>query len=210
MVKKVEVFGALCTNAYFYIDEKSGHGFLIDAAAEADKLAAEAAKNHWTIEKILLTHGHFDHIGAVAELSRKFNAPYLAHREAAKYLLDPQWNLSAWSSAPIILPDAVYLDDGAIITLAAAPSVELQVLHTPGHTLDGIVMYDAAAQTAFVGDTVFKDAVGRTDLFGGDAAQLAASIKNKILPLPDVVKLYSGHTEATTVGAVRQYFSRLG
>lgn len=187
------------TNAYFYIDEQTKHGFLIDPAADGAKLQKIIEEQGWEIEKMLITHGHFDHIGAVEYLHKNLNIPYFAHREAVKYLPNFQWNLSDWGNERIILNEADYLNEGDEITLEADNEVKLKVIYTPGHTLDGVTYYDDKEGIAFVGDSIFKDSEGRTDLYGGDWAELQNSIKNKILTLPDEVILYSGHSEPTTV-----------
>lgn len=199
IVKQVPVAGMIETNSYFYIDEASKHGFLIDAGAEADKLLHLIEENNWIIEKILITHGHFDHIGAVEEISKSLNIPYLAHQNSTQYLPNPAFNLSAFFGSDIVLDNAQCFADDAIITLEAAPQVVLKAIHTPGHTQDAVMYYDAANALAFVGDTVFLGSVGRTDIPGGNFEQLMQTIENKIFTLPDNTVLYSGHTPPTTV-----------
>ncbi len=204
IVKQVPVHGVITTNSYFYIDEGTKHGFLIDAGAEADTLLQVIKSNGWTIEKILITHGHFDHIGAVEHIAKELNIPYLAHRNGSLYLSDPIYNLSRFFESDIILNNAEYADEGDEITLKAAPSVKLRVIHTPGHTRDGVVYYDANNAKAFVGDTIFKHSIGRTDIPGGDFKQLMQTIENKIFTLPDETILYSGHSAPTSVGAEKR------
>ncbi len=201
MVKCVEIDDIITTNSYFYIDEKSKSGWLLDPAGKADKLLEIIRQNAWKIEKILLTHGHFDHIGAVAQISQALQIPYVAQTEALNYLTDPQMNLSAMCGREIILPNAEYVADGEVICLAAAPETRLQVIHTPGHTQDSTVFYDAAGGVAFVGDTIFKGSIGATHFPGGDEEQIRRSIKQKILTLPENTVLYSGHTPPTSVAA---------
>lgn len=199
IVKTVPVTQYLTTNTYFYIDEKSGHGWIIDPAAEADKLLQIILENNWNIESILLTHGHFDHIGAVQKIADTLQIPYLINHNGTQYLSNPQFNLSAMTPEPIILKQAQYLKDNDIITLSANPEICLQVISTPGHTLDGAIYYDKSNSLAFVGDTIFKDSYGATHFPGGDFAQLMSSIKNKILTLPEETRLYPGHEAATSV-----------
>lgn len=201
IIKTIPVTGIIETNAYFYIDEKSKHGFLIDAGAEADRLLRLIADNNWIIEKILITHGHFDHIGAVEKIAATLGIPYLAHRNGKDYLPVPTYNLSAFFGGDIVLNNAEYIDEGAEISLSTAPDVKLKVLHTPGHTQDAVAYYNAADATAFVGDTIFKNSVGRTDIPGGDYRQLLKSIQDKIFTLPVATTLYSGHSGPTTVSA---------
>ena len=201
IVKQVPVRDIIETNAYFYIDEKSKHGFLIDPGAEAEKLLKIIKDNGWTIEKLLITHGHFDHIGAVEKIAQTLHIPYLAHENGREYLPNPTYNLSAFFGDDIVLNNAEYLQDGAEITLDAAPNVKLKVIHTPGHTQDGVVYYDESNSLAFVGDTIFKHGIGRTDIPGGDYNQLQQSICNKIFTFLNNTILYSGHSEPTTVSA---------
>lgn len=199
IVEQVPLCDILTTNAYFYIDENTNHGFLVDPAAEPDKLLKMIKENGWTIEKILITHGHFDHIGAVANLADILDIPYYIHIHGKEYLMDPQMNLSSFFEQNITLSQAKYLQDGDEIPLSSAPDIKLKVIHTPGHTSDSVVYYDLDNNVAFVGDTIFKDSEGRTDLPGGNYVQLRNSINKKILSLPDITVLYSGHTEKTTI-----------
>ena len=206
LIKKIELTDVLTTNAYFYIDEKSQSGFLIDPACEAEKLLQIIKDNNWHIEKMLITHGHFDHIGAVEQLHKTLNIPYFIHEKGADYLTDGMLNLSLMCNRQIILPEGNFLADGDEIKLKANPSVNLKVIYTPGHTQDGVVFYDEINKVAFVGDTIFKDSIGATHFPGGDLAQLQQSIKQRIFTLPDDVVLYSGHTDPTTVGQEKQNY----
>ncbi len=201
IVDAVPVSDFIQTNAYFYIDEQTKHGFLIDPGAEAEKLLNIINQNGWIIEKILITHGHFDHIGGVEKIHQKLNIPYYAHKNGKTYLTDASYNLSAFFMNEIKLNNAQYLDEGQDIVLEANPSVKLRVIYTPGHTQDAVIYYDADNKTAFVGDTIFKNSVGRTDIPGGNERQLYQSIREKIFTLPDDTVLYSGHSAPTTVGA---------
>ena len=206
IVKQVTVSDVIETNVYFYIDEKTKHGFLIDPAAQADELLHLVKENGWTIEKMLITHGHFDHIGAVATLLNQLDIPYVAHQNGREYLTDGRLNLGDYCSRTFNLTDAEYVNDGDEIKLNADPSVVLKVIHSPGHTPDSVLYYDATNKTAFVGDTIFKDSMGATHFPGGDFAQLQQSIRQKVLTLPDDTVLYSGHSEPTTVGYEKRNF----
>ena len=187
------------TNSYFYIDEKTNHCFIVDPGAEADRLIQIIGEKNYIPEKILITHGHFDHIGAVEKLHDHFGIPYLIHAAGENYLKNIYHNLSGYYGLNIILNDAEYLRDSDIISLSTDPEAKLKLIHTPGHTADSSIYYDEKNKIAFVGDTIFKNSVGRTDLPGGDQYQLSDSILNKIFRLPDETILYSGHTEKTDV-----------
>ena len=200
MIECVTVGDMIPTHSYFYIDDASKHGFLIDAGAEGGRLAAHATERGWTIERLLLTHCHFDHIGGVDDFRARIPCPVCAAAESPRYCSDPNWNLSTWGGAPVTLTDVETFADGAHITLAANPALSLEVRYTPGHTTDSCIFYSAHDGIAFVGDTIFFASVGRTDFPGGDTAALWESIRTQIFTLPPDTVLYSGHTEPTTVG----------
>lgn len=203
-VYPISVYDVIETNTYFYIDKTNNHGFLIDPAAEADKLIKLINDNNWIIEKILITHGHFDHIGAVETIHQKLGIPYFIHKDGKDYLHNPNLNLSSMINKNIILNNAQLLEDGYVLFLNN--KAIFNVIHTPGHTPDSIVFYDKQNNIAFVGDTIFKNSIGRTDFPGGNSTQLKNSIETKLLTLPSNTILYSGHTEPTTVEAEQKNF----
>ena len=188
------------TNAYFYIDEDTRHGVLIDPGAEADRLLEVMEEQKFCLEAILLTHGHFDHIGAAEELQKRLHIPVIMHENGKEYVQNPEWNLTAAFGEDFILEDITCLKDGDMVEFPQAPSLHLKLIHTPGHTTDGCIYYDEARHVAFVGDTIFAGSFGRTDFYGGDEGVLFRSIRDKILTLPEETVLLSGHSEETTVG----------
>ncbi len=199
MIQRMLVRDVFDTFAYFYIDEQTKHGFLIDPGANAAQILAVIAQNGWTIEKILLTHGHFDHTGAVEEVSTALGVPYLIHQNGAEYLMNTELNLSAYCQRHVVLRQAQYVAEGEVIALEANPNFSLKVEHTPGHTPDSVVFYNEKDGVAFVGDTIFCGNVGSTQYPGGNRAQLNSSIA-RIFQMPEDVQLLSGHSEPTTVG----------
>lgn len=199
MITGVTVKGYFEENCYFYIDDRTKHGFLIDPGAQAEGLLRMIRKEGWIIEKILLTHGHFDHTGAVNELCKILQIPVYAYENADMYLLDTRMNLSAACGEHVIVPDARYLRDGESITLEADPEFLLQVIHTPGHTPDSVIYYAPADTAAFVGDTIFKGSIGNWQYPGGNPEDLQKSIIRRIFSLPEETVLYSGHSGPTTV-----------
>ena len=208
MIECMTVGDMIPTNSYFYIDDTTQHGFLIDAGAEGARLAAYAEKHGWTIERLLLTHCHFDHIGGAAEFSTRTGAPIYAAEDSPRYYSDPRWNLSLWGGGSVTLSDVTTFADREVITLAANPDVALEVRCTPGHTTDSCIFYSARDSVAFVGDTIFLASVGRTDFPGGDEQTLWNSIAREVFTLPPETVLYSGHTEPTTVGAEMARYRR--
>ena len=193
-------------NCFFFIDDETKHGFLIDPGAMAKGLLALIRREGWVIEKILLTHGHFDHTGAVEEVRRALNVPVLAHERADEYLLDVRKNLSALCGPPVLVRNVQYLRDGDVVALDANPACRMQVRYTPGHTTDSVVYYAERKKAAFVGDTIFKGCIGNYQYPGGNLKDLQRSIIERIFTLPEETVLCSGHSEQTTVGAEKRRY----
>lgn len=204
MIKELTVQGVFAENCYFYIDDTTKSGFLIDPGAQAGLIYDAVIRNGWTIEKILLTHGHFDHLGAAELLREKLIAPIYVYPSDAKYLTDPYLNLSGNSGRPIIVPHYEELYDGEIIRLKAHSAFYLKVIHTPGHTPGSVTYYSPNDHAAFVGDTLYEHGPGLTNFPGGNRRELEESIVNKILTLPDDTILLSGHSSPITVREERR------
>ena len=185
--------GVIPVMAYYHLDPDTGRGWVIDPGGEAPRLEDLFRQRHWQPEGILLTHGHFDHIGAADALRRAWGVQVYIHRAGQALLEDPMLNLSRVFGEPFTLEGAELLEEGD------CPG-GLEVLHTPGHTPDSCVFVDRENRLAFVGDTIFRGTVGATHFPGGDEAALFRSIREKILTLPEDFRLYSGHSLPTTVG----------
>ena len=206
MIAQVPVIAHFVENCFFYVDDTTKHGFIIDPGAQAEKLLGMIREKGWIIEKILLTHGHFDHIGAVNEIRSALKIPVLAYKSDDDYLRDPEWNLSPSFGLSIIIENTESIKDGQIIHLDADPAFSLKVIYTPGHTTDSVIYYSERDRAAFVGDTIFKDSIGNYQLPGGNFAAIQKSIMERIFTLPDDTVLYSGHTEQTTVGTEKRKY----
>lgn len=206
MIAQVPVIAHFVENCFFYVDDTTKHGFIIDPGAQAEKLLGMIREKGWIIEKILLTHGHFDHIGAVNEIRSALKIPVLAYKSDDDYLRDPEWNLSPSFGLSIIIENTESVKDGQIICLDADPAFSLKVIYTPGHTTDSVIYYSQRDHAAFVGDTIFKDSIGNYQLPGGNFAAIQKSIMERIFTLPDDTVLYSGHTEQTTVGTEKRKY----
>ena len=201
-VHRATLWSVLGVNSYFVIDEETRHGFAVDPGGMPERLLGAVRDQGWVIEKILLTHGHFDHIGAVDALRSALGIPVMIHEKGPKYLLDPEWNLSAGhGSSGIVVEGAETFREGDRIALASDPEKYLSVLHTPGHTEDGCTFYCASDGFALTGDTIFRGTYGAVHFPGGDEETLLRSIREKILSLPDDTVLYPGHNSETTVAA---------
>ena len=151
---------------------------------------------------ILLTHGHFDHILGVKELQAATGAKTYLLKEEVSLSSDPEKNLSGWSGTQVSLLPDVEVSDGEVLTLA---SITFKVLATPGHTDGSCCYYIEEDGVVFCGDTVFLESVGRTDFPTGSGSKLLNSVREKIFTLPDDVKLYPGHGDATSVEHEKKY-----
>ena len=134
MIRELQVQGVFAENTYFFIDEHSKAGFLIDPGAQAGVIYDTIVRNGWTIEKILLTHGHFDHFGAAGILRERLVAPIYIYTPDARYLTDPYLNLSANTGESLTVPHYEEVYDGEIIRLKHNSEFYLKVIATPGHT----------------------------------------------------------------------------
>ena len=198
-IYRIPVKGYFEVNCYFLIDEDTGHGFLIDPGAQGSELVRIIKQKVWSIEKILLTHGHFDHTGGIEAIRREMDIPVYIHEKGAAYLENTQLNLSAYCGERVVVRNAHYFQDGAAFSLEGCSAPILTAIHTPGHTPDSTTFYDADDGVAFVGDTIFKGSIGSDQYPGGNRVQLISSIKNRIFTLPEGTILYSGHSEPTAV-----------
>ena len=189
------VLGDLGTNCYIIGDPDSKEAFVIDpddGPAVVDTLQERGL----TCIGILLTHGHSDHIHGVQTLMDTYGAPVYIHERDLPCLYDPQVNLSALHGRPVTITGGTIktVKDGQHI---GSGKMDFQVLETPGHTVGGVCYYMSPA--VFVGDTLFRESVGRTDFPGGDFEALVQSIRTKLFTLPDQTMAYPGHGPETQI-----------
>ncbi|MDA3731496.1 MBL fold metallo-hydrolase [Niameybacter massiliensis] len=198
---KIEVLsvGALAEQTYFIIDEATKKAFIVDPGDDAAIINQKIDQEELKVEKIILTHGHFDHIGAVEEVRHHTGCKVVIHEEGKRYLEDVAYNLSTMLGGALTLQADEYVQHGDIITLDGT-DISFKVLHAPGHTKDGVAFYSEKYKVAFVGDIIFRGSIGRTDFLGGNSVDLIKSIREQIFTLDKEVVLYPGHGPATTVG----------
>ena len=197
---KVEVLevGPYFTNCYLVSDEK--HALLIDPGDDSLRIEQLIEKSNVDIENIILTHGHIDHIAALAHIKEITGAPVLIHPEDAEMLTDAKANLSAFHSTAFIAETADgFLNEGDTIEVGR---FQFRVLHTPGHSPGGISLVTEGI--VFTGDALFWGSIGRTDFPNGNHETLIRSIKTRLLTLPDDTIVYSGHGPKTTIGHERK------
>jgi hydroxyacylglutathione hydrolase len=188
--------GPLAVNAYLVEHVATRKAVVFDPGDDGEMILDEIARRGLTVTKILLTHGHFDHVGAVGLLREKTGAPVHIHPgDADRMAGASRQGMLFGLSIPDPPPPDVLVEEGNTVGFE---DQEFLVAHTPGHT-PGCVSY-LVGKMAFVGDLIFAGSIGRTDLPGGNHGQLIESVRKKIFPLPDDTVLFPGHGPATTVG----------
>lgn len=206
MIVKLELFGYMDVNCWYYGDDETKCGYLIDPGADGERIYRIIKENGWIIEKILLTHGHFDHIGGIPKLKQYLDIPVYIHENGAKLLKDPMTNLSGWwTDEKIVVNEFKLLSDGDTVNIYSG-KLPLKVIHTPGHTFDSCIYYNKDKGIAFTGDTIFKGTIGRYDLPTSNRNELFGNIINKVLKLPENTVLYPGHGDETTVKAEKRHY----
>lgn len=191
------------TNCYLCKNETTGEGFIVDPGGNGLKISMNIEKMEMKPTAILLTHGHFDHIGAVDELRKKYEIKVYACKEEANLMLDSRKNLSNFFGEPLVVRTDELLVDRQHIEVAG---FDIKFIHTPGHTPGGGCYYIEDEEVLFSGDTLFCASYGRTDFPGGSEAELFRSIREKLLVLPDDTEVFPGHNESTTIQSEKVYY----
>ncbi|MCF8001222.1 MAG: MBL fold metallo-hydrolase [Halanaerobiales bacterium] len=194
-----ETVGVNFTNCYL-IGKRDSSAIVIDPGDEIDKIMDMVNEYNVKVEKIINTHGHFDHISANQELKEKTGAEIYIHEQDSEALINPSKNLSSHLGQNNLVKlnkaDNI-INEGDIITIE---DYKFEVFHTPGHSPGSICLYDENKKILISGDTIFSMGVGRTDFPGCSQQELINSIENKILTLPEDVKVYPGHGQTTRLG----------
>ena len=194
--------GMLETNCYFGYDAQTGGTFIVDPADDAEAIKGWCLANGKRPEAILLTHGHFDHIMAADALRREFSVPVYAAEAEKPVLENAQYNLSAMWHRPVTLKADQSLKDGQILSLAG---FSIKVISTPGHTAGGLCYYLEKERVLFSGDTLFAGSYGRVDFPTSSMAEMARSVRERLLTLPEDTIVYPGHGESTDIRSEKKY-----
>ena len=177
---------------------------IVDPGGNLSRITAAIEKNGLTPERILVTHGHIDHAGGVAELAEQLSVPVEGpQREDAFWIegMPAQSKVYGFPGVRAFTPDR-WLEQDDVVRFG---NVELKVLHCPGHTPGHVVFFNEPGRLALVGDVLFKGSIGRTDFPKGDFDTLIASIHGKLWPLGDDVAFISGHGPMSTIGYERRH-----
>lgn len=199
--------GSMClgyvqTNCYFVYDEDKKEALVFDPPTDGEGIYTKLKENGITVAAILLTHGHFDHIMGVNELKAAADVKVYASKYEENVLKSGKLNMSnQFGTAYIVTPDFL-LDDNETVEIAG---IKVKMISTPGHTEGSCCYLIEDADYLIAGDTLFSGSCGRTDLPTGSGGTLDRSLKEKLMRLPDEIKVYPGHGESTTIGYERKY-----
>jgi len=195
--------GGYQTNCYILSVEK--RAVIVDPGDDANKIVAYLETNGLVPEAVLITHGHFDHLGALEQIQEKYPVDVYIHQDEKGCLTNPELNLSHQPGRGGIsikdLSRLQVIEEEGVIELLGE---KIQTLHVPGHTVGSVVFYVLEAGFAIVGDVLFKSSIGRTDFPNGNHDQLIAGIKSKLMTLPEETIVYTGHGEATLIGTEKR------
>ncbi len=203
IIHEVLPVGMLGCNCSVLGDETTRKAIVIDPGDDVSDIIAILERNRLTVTMIVITHAHIDHIGGAEKLRTHTGAPVYMH-EADKMLSDRLDMQASWLG--VETPKDPGIDkparEGDIIR---AGSIEAHVLHTPGHTPGSISLYLPLEKKVIAGDTLFQGSIGRTDLPGGDTAQIGRSIRAKLYSLPEDTIVFPGHGETTSIGEEKKH-----
>ncbi|ASP38369.1 hypothetical protein CHH28_06605 [Bacterioplanes sanyensis] len=191
-------------NCTILVCSETQQAAVVDPGGEVDRIIAKLQQLEVNAVKILLTHAHIDHAGGTHELAQRLQLPIIGPHQGDRFWIDGLPQQSAMFGFPaveVFEPDQ-WLQHGDEIQLG---NVQLQVLHTPGHTPGHVVFYSADDKLALVGDVLFNGSIGRTDFPQGNHGELIASIRERLFPLGDDITFICGHGPNSTFGHERQH-----
>lgn len=203
--------GPFATNCVLVADE-DGQGIVVDPGGDGEVIEKRIAALQMRPTLVVLTHGHLDHCLETSFIASRYDIPVAIHPsdlplyqnlpKQVAALLGPA-AAAALRPDPLVEP-SLLLNEGDVVPVG---NLRAEVLHLPGHTPGGIgLLFRSDVPVLICGDTIFRDGIGRTDLWGGDYKTLIASIRKKIFTLPEDTRLVSGHGADTTVGREKAYF----
>ena len=199
MIESIQTPG-MGVNCYLLTCEQTKKSILIDPGAGSKMIQNWLKNMDQEVLYILLTHGHYDHIGAVEDLRKELKVQVAIHKDDADMLIDPTKNLSSFLGTGVKLsPAEILLEDNQELQVG---NMTIKVIHTPGHSPGSICI---VTQDGLIsGDTLFNGSVGRTDFPGGSMKKLISSIENRLMDLDDKTIVYPGHESRTSIGKERK------
>ena len=198
MIIEQLTLGPFMVNCYIVGDADSGDAVLVDTGDNAQRIIKKVESHGLKPVCIANTHAHVDHVGAVKEVGTYYEIGFHLHAGDKPVLEGLQTQSRFFGVRYDGTPEiTAYLEDGAILK---AGTIEMEVLHTPGHSPGGVCFHIPSEKVLFSGDTLFAGSIGRTDLPGGSFNELINSINEKLLVLPDDTVVYSGHGPESTIG----------
>ena len=201
MILQTLVLGPVQTNCYIVVCERTRRAAIVDPGWSASQILAEVESLQAAVQVILLTHAHFDHIGALADLVDATKAPVALHPLDRPLLrLDGGARMFYINIRPAPDP-AIALEHGQVLDVG---TLRFETRFTPGHTPGHVVFYLEKEKAVFDGDVLFQGSIGRTDFPGSSFDTLMASIHSQLFTLPEEVVVYSGHGPSTTIGEERR------
>ena len=183
--------------------EETRRAAVVDPGGDVARILRAVEEEGLSLEKVLVTHGHIDHAGAVAELSERLSLPIEGPHRDDQFWIDGMPEQSRMFGFPDVraFSPTRWLSDGDTVSVG---KLELAVLHCPGHTPGHVVFFDPRSRLACVGDVLFQGSIGRTDFPKGDFDTLIASIRGRLWPLGDDVAFIPGHGPMSTFGHERR------
>ena len=203
MILETFPVGMLRCNCTILGDEVTREAMVVDPGENVPEILTRLTAHRLTLKQVIVTHAHIDHVGGAVLLKRATGAPILLNQKDLPLLAMMEMQ-AGWLGVkpPEVAPPDASADDGLKIGL---PSLTGEVLHTPGHTEGSICLYFAPEKLLIAGDTLFAGSIGRTDLPGGDERKILRSIRERLLTLPDQVRVIPGHGDNTTIAEERAY-----
>lgn len=191
-----KTLGMVGTNCYFIVNEDTMDTVIVDPADNSNAIIERVEEKGYIPKAVFLTHGHFDHMMAGSVICEKYDIECYGHEDEQEIIQSAAWNLSSSFLDSRVWRIGHTVKDGEVLDVAG---MKFKVLHTPGHTKGSCCYYLEEEHILMSGDTIFHESVGRTDFPTGSPAELLKSIRDKLFVLPDDVKVYPGHGDATTL-----------
>ncbi len=194
------IFGA---TTYLVYDNKSKDAALIDCTCAIDEILKFVKNQKLNLKYVLITHGHFDHVYCISEIKEKFpNVQVFLHKDDMPLLkqLPDQCSMIGVEEIKVPCIDALISSETQNLKLGDS---EIKIIHTKGHSKGGVCYL--INDVLFSGDTLFKESIGRCDLFGGDIKEIEASIKEKLFTLDENITVYPGHGDKTTIAHEKKF-----